>query len=172
MKRPRPTIAGWMVLAAFVAINAALGRACRVDPYSFEIILLEVLAFQVGLAGVILGRGRGRRAWIGFEAAGVAAFLGLVAAEEFPGSACHRWFLAYHEAAVNLAFARLPEPVLEFLEDGQARLAAVIYFVPVLLAAIAGGSLAGFASRRGRSTAPVAEPAGPAPLGRPELGRG
>ena len=86
MKWPRPTIAAGMVLTVFAASNAGLARVYLADFEFFEGIAPLVAAFQVGLAGVILGRGRARRFWLGFLAAGVAATLGLIVAEEFPTS--------------------------------------------------------------------------------------
>jgi len=166
MRRPRATIAGWMGLTAFAALNAALARAFVVDREFFEGILLIAIAFQVGLVGLIRGRGRARRFWIGFEVAGAAAILALIAAEEFPDSTWNGWVSAYTSTAVNLAFSHLPTPLAGHLEEDQGQLLAIIYFVPLLLAALAGGFLAALVARPiqvpGGSELPGASPSTPA----------
>ena len=146
MKRRRLTIAGWMVLMVFAAINAALARAFFVDLFVFEGLLLPTIAFQVGLAGVLLGRGRARRFWMGFDVAVVLGVLALIAAE-VPGTTWSRWVGAYVNAMARPAFLYLPDPVIDFIDEDQTRLFAVIYFLPILLAAIVGGTLTALANR-------------------------
>ena len=89
----------------------------------------------------------------------IAGVLALIAAEA-PETTWNGWVSAYTGFIVNLAFSRLPIPMADYVEENQGQLIAVIYFVPILLAAIAGGTLVAIAARPGQ--APDAHPSIPA----------
>ncbi|WP_435015398.1 hypothetical protein TA3x_002936 [Tundrisphaera sp. TA3] len=138
MNRPRLTIARWMGLTAIVATSLALVRAFLVHEMFCGGILI-FMALLVGLWNLPGSSGRRRRFWLGFEASGVAAVLLLFSCEYFPDAALNRLVLRYTMGAGSLAYAILPEPYEDRLDQSWEIFLAVVYFVPEFLVAMLGG---------------------------------
>jgi hypothetical protein len=157
MRLPQITTAGMMAVVVLAAVDCSLIRFWD----AFAGGLLMGLALQVGLLGLPLSRGRGRRFWVGFEATGLAALLIYVP--------CHRVFFTqvivpwtYHLfGAINRAMTHLSYGALVwyrrhlFINPGGAlrtidviALQEVSFGLPMLLLASVGGLLAVLLAKR------------------------
>jgi len=107
-------------------------------------VLLVGLTLTVGFVCWWCGRGRGRRFWLGFEAAGLAAVLAYIGFAH----ADQELILQWPVYLLNHGLARVPY-VLDLLMSqpaNQSQIAAIVLFeasygVPMLLIASLGGIL-------------------------------
>jgi hypothetical protein len=140
MRRGRFTIAQWMGLTAVLAVNGALVRAFFQG--MFEGGILIFIALHAGLWCLFHSGGRAYSFWLGFEVLGALAVLAMFACEVFPDSLLNRLLMSYTDIAANLAFSHLPTPLVDYIDEQQGRLFAVVYFAPELVAALLGGMIA------------------------------
>ncbi len=148
MRRLRFTIGQCMCWTAVVAVNAAVVRAFFVDGLLCGAILIFV-ALQAGLWQILHSRGSARRFWMGFEVGGISAILAMFICETFPESQLNRVLSSYTSVAMNVAFAYLPDTLVDIIDLNQDFLLAVVYFVPELVFALLGGVTAAFLARMG-----------------------
>jgi hypothetical protein len=139
MKIPRITIArclGWIaVIAANLALIQSMGVLGELEGCPFILI-----ALQVGLWGLIRSRGRLRRFWAGFLAPCMAAVLVLLLC---PSPPLDRLMTPYTDIADELEVTYLPTTLAGSLGNELWGLhLAVVYFVPVFVAALLGGMIA------------------------------
>jgi hypothetical protein len=137
-----------MGLTAILAVNAALVRVFVVREMLRGGILIFI-ALQVGFWCLLRSLGRLRCFWSGFEVSGMAAVLILFPGEFFPGSLLDRLV----DIADELAVTHLPTPLSDYLGEHWDLFLAVVYFVPVLVAALLGGMLAAWLIPRGLTPA-------------------
>jgi hypothetical protein len=141
MRLARFTIAQWMICTAVVAVNAGVLRAFFVHGLLSGAILI-IWVIQVGIWRFLRSRGRVRRFWAGFEVGGISAVLLMVLCETFPDSLLNGVLVSYTDVAANLAFAHLPDPIVDVIDLNQDLLLAAVYFAPELLVALLGGGIA------------------------------
>jgi hypothetical protein len=133
--RPRISIAGMMIAVAVIAFDSFL--LIMTEGVG---ILLVGLTLTIGIVCWWRGRGKGKRFWLGFEAAGLAAVLAYIGCVEASGGLILRWPV------------RLPY-VIELCDSLSASgplngdlvlliLFEVFFGIPMLLIASIGGLLA------------------------------
>lgn len=139
MKRHRLTIArclGWTaILAANMALIQSMGVRRVCDSCDFILV-----ALQVGLWGFIRSHGRLRRFWAGFMVPSTAAVLVLLLC---PPPLLERFLTPYTDITDELTFRYVPNTLLINMGDHYWGLElAIVYFVPVFVAALLGGLIA------------------------------
>jgi hypothetical protein len=150
-----------MSWTAVIAVNAGLVRAFVVDEMFCGLILI-VFALQVGAWRLIHGLARTRRFWLGFEIAGGCSVLAMFTCEPFSESALNRLLMAYVDLGSNLAYARLPDSLVDLIDERWDLFLAVVYVLPQLAIAMLGGAIASIVFRARRSYLGSAIPLRPA----------
>ncbi len=153
MKMPRLSIAKLMGLVVVVAVDLVAWRALfpYIEHLGF-VLALSGIALQVGLLGLIQGRGRNRMFWAGFLASGTLALMTYVWEESVPNN---RTMIGSPWLTYMVAVDRyLPALSLRSSPRGwsatQVATNTVVLFLPQLLIALAGGLLfRGTARQRG-----------------------
>jgi hypothetical protein len=152
MKRRRITIARCLGWTAILAVNMALLRSFVVGRPVFEGGDLIFVALQVGLWCLFRSRGRLRCFWAGFVVPSMAAIVVLLL---WPEPMLDRLMLPYRDFADELEVTYLPTSLSGSLGNELWELhLAVVYFVPVFVAALLGGMIVAWLIPRGTNTSP------------------
>jgi len=139
MKRRWLTIGRYMGWSAILAANMALIQSMGVRRV-FDGCDFILVALQVGLWGFIRSHGRLRRFWAGFMVPSTAAVLVLLLC---PPPLLDRFLTPYTDITDELEVTYLPAPLSGSLGNELWSLElAVVYFVPVFVAALMGGMIA------------------------------
>ena len=139
MMRHRLTIARWLGLTAIIAVYLALFRGLgdRRVIVGGDLILV---ALQVGLWCLLRSGWRLRRFWAGFVVPNMAAVLALLLC---PPPLVDRLMTPFTDVADEFEVTYLPASLSGSLGDELWDLhLAVVYFVPVFIAALLGGMIA------------------------------
>lgn len=171
MKPPRFSVAKLMAVVSLVAVNLAAARALiSYDLFLLTGIALPLLTLQVGLHRVICRRGRVRPFWAGFIACGLGAIMSFYWALAFPNGVGRyvdpgtgrvvelippgslAWTLwSYYDEFVKSCIERLPDALqidLDGVDVVSEVMSSLIWSLPQLLLALAGGLLVALAVRR------------------------
>ncbi|WP_422929620.1 hypothetical protein [Singulisphaera sp. PoT] len=142
-----------LVMIAIIGLNASLLRSFFLHEMFIGAIILMAL-LQVGVWLFLKSRGRWRRFWAGFEAAGVASIIYLIWCEYQPSSMGNRVVILYTDFVSNLAYAHVAASWEDSLEANWNLFLVVVYFLPELVAAILGGLIAAFIPWKGLTRRP------------------
>jgi hypothetical protein len=139
MKRPRITLARLMAIVAVVAVElAAFIVAVRSGEGELALWLAPTgLACQIALLCAVLSGGRWRAFWTGFVVFGSAMMAIVAWGAFFTESAANDALVSYVELA-EVVIAPIPNPP-RWLSDGGDVAMAVVFSLPQLAAACAGG---------------------------------
>jgi hypothetical protein len=167
MFRPRITIARCMAAVAILGLDIGLIRAYalaeitgrHLDEVNFGVFAF--FALQFGLWRYLRTAGRRRRFWLGFEVCGLAAVLFMayvMLVDERPAHPLLDW---YFDMMADLAYHWLPAAADSFLENDHPTLwGAIGLFLPELVAALLGGTLAACLFKGARAARPAPGPPG------------